>query len=522
MGIAGLYAMGTQGCFKSKVRPNVIFILADDHAAPAISSYNGRLNHTPNLDRLATEGARLTNTFCTNSICAPSRASILTGKYSHKNGMVDNLLPFDGDQMTFPKLFQNVGYETALIGKWHLKSDPQGFDYWKIFPTPNDQGDYYRPEFSEMGKRETHTGYATDLITDFSLEWLKNREKEKPFCLLYQHKAPHGPWLPDSKYFDLYDDEDKPVPDNFFDDFQNRHEGLKTQEATIARHMSPRLLKTTESPPARMTADEKQKYVDTYEVKNKALKEKKLSEKDLALWKYQRYIKDYLRTIKSIDDNVGRVLDYLDAAGEADNTIVVYTSDQGFFLGEHGLYDKRFMYEESIRMPFLIRYPEKISPGTVNNDMILNIDFAPTLLDLANIEIPAEMQGESFADNLLGDTPENWRQSMYYQYYEYPSWHMIKRHYGIRTQRYKLIHYYYDIDEWELFDLKKDPHEMKSVYKDPAYQDVVQQLKIELEKLRKKYGDSEALDQKYLKERPGQLRDHPARTKEYPHLEHLR
>ena len=441
-------------------RPNILYIMSDDHASHALSCYGSRINTTPNLDRIANEGMRFDNCFCTNSICAPSRAVLLTGKYSHLNGVKDNREKFDGSQQTFPKLLRAAGYQTAMIGKWHLKTDPTGFDYWNILPG---QGKYHDPVMIEMGERKQHEGYVTDLITDFTIDFLENRRKDVPFCALYHHKAPHRNWQPDAKHAHLYEDIDIPLPETFDDDYSNRGTAAKTQEMTIERDLTPNDLK--QDPPAG------------------------LSPAELKKWKYQRYIKDYLRTIASVDDNVGRVLDYLEEAGLAEDTIVMYTSDQGFYLGDHGWFDKRFMYEESLRMPFIVRYPRQIEPGSVNKNIILNLDFAPTFLAYAGAEIPDDMQGRSLRPLFRGETVPDWRTSMYYHYYEYPGWHSVRRHYGVRTERYKLIHYYHEMDEWELFDLEKDPHELRNVYEDPAYTETVKKLKTELKRLRKLYRD---------------------------------
>jgi arylsulfatase A-like enzyme len=360
-----------------------------------------------------------------------------------------------------------------MIGKWHLKSQPMGFDYWNILPG---QGEYHDPEMIEMGTTTKYSGYVTDIITDKAIAWLKGRNSEKPFCLMYQHKAPHRHWQPDEKHANMYEDTDIPLPETFDDDWSTRSAAAHDQEMTIEYHLVERDLKVP--PPEGLEGEELKK------------------------WKYQRYIKDYLRCVASVDDNVGRFLDYLDDARLTENTIVVYTSDQGFYLGDHGWFDKRFMYEESLRMPLLVRYPKKVKAGSVNDDIVLNIDFAPTFLDFAGVQIPDDIQGESIRPLLQGKTPDDWRSSMYYHYYEYPGWHMVKRHYGVRTERYKLIHFYYDIDAWELYDLKKDPDELNNVYGEPAYADVVAELKKELAGLRKKYGDSDELAQRYIEENP--------------------
>jgi len=469
----------------SNRKPNIIYIMADDHASHAMSCYGSKINKTPNLDRIAAEGMRFTNSFCTNSICAPCRAVVLTGKYSHINGVRDNRQKFDGSQQTFPKLLKQVGYDTAMIGKWHLKTDPTGFDYWNVLPG---QGVYYNPVMIEMGERKKYPGYVTDIITDHALKWLKERPKDKPFCLMFHHKAPHRNWQPAPKYLNMYDDVTMPEPDNLFDDYSNRGRAAKEQDMNIEKTMNDSDLKLT--PPKNLTPEQKKLWDAEYEPKNEAFRKANLQGKDLVRWKYQRYIKDYLRCIASVDENVGRVLDYLDESGLAKDTIVFYTSDQGFYLGDHGWFDKRFMYEESLRMPLLVRYPGVVKAGSVNNDIVLNLDFGPTFLDFAGVPVPDDMQGESMREALQGRTPGNWRKSMYYHYYEYPAVHSVKRHYGVRTQRYKLIHFYNDIDEWELYDLEKDPREMKNVLGDPAYADTVKELKAELKRLRQKYKDN--------------------------------
>ena len=452
---------GVFGEEASKGRPNILFIMTDDHASHALSCYGSKINKTPNLDRIAREGMRFDNCFCTNSICAPCRAVILTGKYSHLNGVIDNAVQFDGSQLTFPKLLQKAGYQTAIVGKWHLRSDPTGFDYWNILPG---QGDYYNPAMIEMGQRKKYTGYVTDIITDHCLSWLKERGGSKPLCLMFHHKAPHRNWQPAERHAKLYEDVELPYPETFNDDYKTRSAAAVQAEMTIERHLTPGDLKM--DPPEGLTGE--------------ALKK----------WKYQRYMKDYLRCVAAVDENVGRVLDYLDGAGLAGNTLVIYTSDQGFYLGDHGWFDKRFMYEESLRMPLLVRYPKEIKAASVNKDIVLNLDFAPTFLDLAGAEMPKEMQGQSLRLPLQGNTPKDWRTSMYYHYYEYPAVHMVKRHYGVRTQRYKLIHFYHDIDAWELYDLQKDPQELNNVYGNPEYAAITNDLKTELNRLREKYGDT--------------------------------
>ncbi len=466
-------------------RPNIIFIMTDDHASHAMSCYDSKINKTPNLDRIAKEGMRFDNCFCTNSICAPCRAVILTGKHSHINGVIDNRKTFDGSQQTFPKLLQKAGYQTAMIGKWHLKTDPTGFDYWSVLIG---QGPYYNPPMKTPNGTVKYTGYTTDIITLLALDWLQHkRDKDKPFCLMYQHKAPHRNWQPAPEHLTKYDDVTIPEPDNLFDDYSNRGRAAKEQDMSIEKTMNARDLKLVA--PRNLTPDQKKAWDAAYNPKNKAFEAANLQGKELIRWKYQRYIKDYLRCIASVDDNVGDLLEYLDDSGLAENTIVVYTSDQGFYLGDHGWFDKRFMYEESLRMPLLVRYPRQIKAASVNKDLVQNLDFGPTFLDFAGVQVPKDMQGRSMRKVLQGKTPKDWRASVYYHYHEYPAVHSVKRHYGVRTKRYKLIHFYHDIDEWELYDLEKDPHEMRNVLADPAYADIVKDLKAELKRLRKKYKD---------------------------------
>lgn len=488
-------------------RPNILFIMSDDHAYQAISAYGHGLNQTPNIDRLAEQGAIFTRACVTNSICAPSRAVLLTGKHSFVNGKVDNMFPFDWDQPNFPKLMQANGYQTAMIGKIHLDGIPQGFDFSMVLPG---QGQYYNPDFLINGDRVRKEGYCTEIITETMLDWLKNkRDQNKPFCALYHQKAPHRNWLPAPKYVNLYDDITFDPPANFFDNYENRGTAAKEQEMQIDGHAlwghDFKLIvdpngDTTEfyTDIKRMDPEQRANWMAAYESENQEFLSKNLQGKELAIWKFNRYIKDYLRTIKSVDDGVGEVLDYLEEAGLAENTIVIYTSDQGFYLGEHGWFDKRFMYEESFRTPLLVRYPKEIKPGTKIDKLVQNLDLAPTFLDYAGIEVPEDMQGESFRNLVSGKTSE-WRDAVYYTYYEYPSVHMVKRHYGVATDRYKLMHFYYDIDEWEMYDLETDPSEMKNVYSDPAYSEVQEMMHERLAEMRTKYGDSDENDQKFLK-----------------------
>jgi arylsulfatase A-like enzyme len=439
-------------------RPNILYIMADDHAAHAISAYGSQINKTPNIDRIAKDGIRFANCFVTNSICTPSRAAILTGKYAHING-VPVFNHIDGSQPTLAKYLQKAGYHTGMIGKWHLGSDPTGFDYWNILPG---QGVYFDPVFISAAGRKKYPGYCTDLISDFSLEFLKNRPADKPFFLMCHHKAPHRPWQPDEKHAKLFENVTIPEPATFNDDYATRSAAAKEATMRIDRDLTKNDLKK-EPPPG-------------------------LSAEDLKKWKYQLYMRDYLACIAAVDDNVGRMLDYLDKNGLSENTIVIYTSDQGFFLGDHNWFDKRFMYEESLRMPFLVRWPGTIKPGSVSDGMIINVDFAPTLLAAAGEAIPADMQGRSFLSLLKGVTPSDWRTSMYYRYYHYPQDHRVQPHYGVRTEKYKLI-YFNKIDQWELFDLKNDPREVKNLYADPSYADLVKRLKAELYRLKKELND---------------------------------
>lgn len=466
-------------------RPNIILVLTDDHAAQAISAYGSAINRTPNIDRLAREGMLFRNCFCTNSICAPSRAVILTGKHSHLNGVLDNSLAFDGSQVTFPKLLRAAGYQTALIGKWHLKSNPTGFDRWCVLSAGGGQGTYYNPQCkTDQGPRK-YPGYTTDVITDLSLEWLRQgRTAGKPFLLMLQHKAPHREWEPDPKHFDLYADDDIAEPPTLFDDYAGRASPARSQEMTVARHLTERDLKLVAPPD--MTPDQLQPWNAVYGPKNDAFRKMNLQGDDLVRWKYQRYIKDYLRCVASVDDNLGRVLDYLDESGLAQNTVVAYCSDQGFFLGEHGWFDKRWMYEESLRMPFIVRWPGVVAAGAEEPRLVQNLDFAETFLEIAGVDVPGDMQGRSLLPLLRGEPPDDWRTSVYYQYYEYPAVHSVQPHYGVRTARHKLIHYP-RTDEWELFDLEEDPHEMHNAYSDPAKAPLVEQLKAELARLRADY-----------------------------------
>jgi arylsulfatase A-like enzyme len=470
------------GCTSPPKPLNILFVFTDDHASQAISAYGSRINQTPNIDRLAREGMLFRNCFVTNSICAPSRAVILTGKHSHINGVIDNRAIFDASQPTVARMLGEAGYQTAMIGKWHLKSEPVGFDYWEVLPG---QGSYYNPRFRTPEGEAKYTGYTTHIITDLALAWLKEkRDPNRPFFLMYQHKAPHRNWQPGPEYLTLYDDQEIPESDTLFDDYSGRGSAARSQEMTIANHMFPTDLKL--EPPNNLTEEQLRMWNEAYDPKNQAFLAEGLEGDALVRWKYQRYLKDYLRCVAAVDDDLGKVLDYLDEEGLAENTVVIYSSDQGFYLGEHGWYDKRFMYEESLRMPLIVRWPGVTRPGSVDEHLVQNLDFAPTFLEMAGAQVPADMQGSSLVSLLKGMVPEDWRESVYYHYYEYPGYHSVRRHYGVRTQQHKLIHFY-NLGEWELYDLGQDPREMQSVYEDPAYADVVEELKGELARLRELY-----------------------------------
>ena len=471
-------------------RPNIVFIFTDDHCTQALSAYDPARITTPNLDRIANEGMMFDRCYVTNSICGPSRAVIQTGKHSHLNGFIRNGNRFNGSQQTFPKLLRKAGYQTAVIGKWHLATIPQGFDHFEVLIG---QGPYYNPSMKHgdanghKGTRK-HTGYTTDIITDLSLKWLKKgRDKDKPFMLMYQHKAPHRNWQPGPKYLNWLDDKTIAEPETLYDDYANRASPARKQTMTIKKHLSRNDLKQTI--PGNFTPAQLKAWNAAYGPKNAAFEKAKdkMSEKEIFQWKYQRYVKDYLRCVKSVDDGVGRILDHLDETGLAKNTVVIYSSDQGWYLGEHGWYDKRWMYEESLRTPLLVRWPGTVKPKTTNGDIVSNLDFAETFLDIAGVEIPEDMQGHSLVPILQGKTPEDWRKTFYYHYYEFPGAHSVARHYGVTNGKQKLIHYY-NRGEWEFFDLEKDPNELNSVYDKPEYAGKVNDMKAELKELRKKYG----------------------------------
>lgn len=506
LALAGL--AGRDARAQDAQRPNVVWIYSDDHAQNAVSAYGGRLAEvapTPNIDRIANGGVRFNNSFVTNSICGPCRAVILTGKHSHLNGFRQNGDKFDGSQQTFPKLLQQHGYQTALFGKWHLDSDPTGFDAWEVLPG---QGHYYNPDFiTPDGKTREH-GYVTDIITDKALNWLENgRDANQPFMLMLQHKAPHREWEPGPDHLNTFDDVEIPEPDNLFDDYENRGSAARLQDMSIEKTMTLHSdLKVwpedaAENPETKGRwsrtlgrMDEKQlaAWNAAYGPKNQAFLDANLTGKDLVRWKYQRYMKDYLRCVRSVDDNVGRVLDYLKEKGLDKNTVVFYSSDQSFYLGEHGWFDKRFMYEESLRTPLVAMGPG-IPAGTQADPMVQNLDMAQTFLELAGAPLPPDMQGRSLTPLMRGETPENWRDAIYYHYYEGEGKvHNVYRHYGVRTDRYKLM-YFYTLGEWEFYDLKLDPSEMNNQYGNPEYAEVIEALHTRLDELRAHYGDTEEL-----------------------------
>ncbi len=496
-------------------RPNILFIMSDDHAYQAISAYSNKLTETPNIDRIAEEGMLFTNACVTNSICAPSRATILTGKHCHLHGKTDNVFPFDTTNVTFPQLLHDAGYQTAMFGKLHFGNSPKGFDEFKILPG---QGTYYNPDLiTKHEGRIRVEGYTTDLITDMTLNWLKEeRSDDKPFIMMYLHKAPHREWLPAPRHFKEFTKKTFPEPETLFDVYEGRGSAAKQAEMNILTHMNwagdskirPEIMDELGIPETcswdkgafkrevgRMNPEQRAEWDAVYDPINEEFKKnyKNMSQKELMQWRYQRYMQDYLGSIAAVDDGVGRVLDYLEESGLAKNTIVIYTSDQGFYLGEHGWFDKRFIYDESFKTPLLVKWPGVIKSKSVNTQMVQNLDFAQTLLEVAGVEAPGDMQGESLVP-LFKDQTEGFRDAVYYHYYEYPAVHMVKRHYGIVTEDYKLAHFYYDVDEWELYDRKKDPQEMQNEFDNPEYADVVKELKEKLADLRTKYHDSAELD----------------------------
>lgn len=499
---------------QSTKRPNIVFIMSDDHAYQAISAYDDKLIQTPNIDRIAKEGMLFNNATVTNSICAPSRAVILTGKHSHLNGKIDNRMPFDTTNVTFPQLLQKAGYQTAMFGKLHFGNNPKGFDEFKILPG---QGDYYNPEFITQNGDTTITGYVTDIITDLTIDWMeKRRDPAKPFLLMYLHKAPHRTWMPAERHYPEFTKNTYPLPETLFDDYTNRNAASPSAEMGILKHMQISYdLKVPDSIAntldiknwnqignriGRLNADQRAAWDAVYNPIAEDFAEKfpNMNDSLLTVWKYQRYMQDYLGTIAAVDENVGRLLNYLDEKDLSENTLVVYTSDQGFYLGEHGWFDKRFMYNESFKTPLLIKWPNVITPNTTEEEMVQNLDFAQTFLEVAGVNPPSDMQGESLVPLLKGEK-EAWdRDAVYYHYYEYPGEHAVKRHYGISTKEFKLIHFYHDVDEWELYDRLNDPNEIRNVYEEPEYAETVEAMKEKLEEVRKKYKDSDELSNGYI------------------------
>jgi len=482
---------------------NIVFIMADDHAVQAVSSYGhaiSALAPTPNIDRIAEDGIVFLNSFVANSICGPSRAAILTGRYGHANGFMQNGDTFDASQWTWPRALKSAGYQTAIIGKWHLSRTPEGldFDYWMTF---DDQGEYYNPEMLSPRGSELIEGYATDLVTDLTLEWLEQgRDPDRPFLLMMHHKAPHRNWMPALRHANRFAATEFPVPPTYFDDYEGRR-AAAAQTMSISRDMHEgHDLKMTTAVGStelrydpwpgsfeRMTPEQRRTWDAAYSERNDAMNRADPGGREMALWKYQRYLQDYLATVAAVDESVGAVLDYLERTGLADDTLVVYTSDQGFYLGEHGWFDKRFMYEESLRTPLLMKLPGRIPAGSATRLLVQNIDYAATLLDFAGVETPEAMHGRSFMDIALGTPPSDWRTSIYYQYFEYPGFHSVKRHYGLRDDRYKLIHFYHDIDAWELYDLQADPGEVRNLIDDPLHAERIERMRLELERARERY-----------------------------------
>jgi len=489
VGWAGAAAHGAEGPPPAvpAARPNILFIMSDDHAAHAMSCYGSVVNQTPHLDRIAAGGVRFDRCFVTNSICSPSRATILTGKYSHLNG-VPAFNRFDGAQPTVATHLQAAGYHTGMIGKWHLGSDPVGFDRWSILPG---QGFYTNPVFLEPGGRRVIDGYVTDAITNLSIDFLKGRPKDKPFFLMCHHKAPHRSWEPDAKYKAMFAARQIPEPPTLYDDYATRTDALRENRQRVFDDLTRRDLKLT--PPPGLTPAQRQQWLNVKPTEVEVQEDgrpRTLRGDELNKWKYQRYMRDYLACVQSVDDNVGRLLDFLNESGLRDNTVVMYTSDQGFFLGDNGMYDKRFMYEPSLKMPLVVRWPAVVKPGRAEPAIVINADFAPTMLDIAGVAVPAEMQGRSALPLLKGERPADWRTSMYYRYYHDPGDHNTAAHYGVRTETHKLV-YYWRKDQWEMFDLTKDPHELKNLYAAPDQQATVARLKAELARLKKEVKDDD-------------------------------
>lgn len=469
-------------------RPNIVFIFSDDHATATISAYGEarRLLDTPQLDRIAREGMRFDRCLVTNSICGPSRATVLTGKYTSSNGFMNNSnCTFDSSQTTFPKLLRSAGYQTALIGKWHLVSAPTGFDFWQILPG---QGAYYNPPMIRNGEKISTDGYVTDIITDLTLDWLKNRDTSRPFMLMMQHKAPHREWYPALRHLGADNDRVYPEPPTLFDDYSGRGPAVREQDMSLAHTLTLEDSKLSDTNRGgRLTAAQQAEWNRYYEPRNARFHSQNLKGDDLVRWKYQRYMHDYTATVRGVDESVGRVLDYLERNGLAENTIVIYSSDQGFFLGEHNWFDKRWIFEESLRTPFLMRWPGVIKPGSTNRDIVSTLDFAPTLLEAAGVAVPGEMQGRSLMPLLRGNTPADWRRAFYYEYYEYPVPHRVMPHEGVVTDRYKLVRFHAPGRDtyWELYDLATDPHELTSVHGKADYKSVQKELETELARLRR-------------------------------------
>ncbi|MHA8106923.1 sulfatase family protein [Aquirufa sp. 5-AUSEE-100C1] len=513
----GLIGLTVNLFAQSPKRPNIIFIMSDDHAYQAISAYDQRLISTPNIDRIAKAGILFTNASVTNSICAPSRATILTGKHSHLNGKVDNHFKFDTTNITFPQILQANGYQTAMFGKLHFGNSPKGFDQFKILP---DQGNYYNPDFITKNNGNIQVkGYVTDIITDMTLDWLKQeRSQDKPFMLMYLHKAPHRSWLMAERHLEEMTQKSYPEPKTLFDDYAGRTAPAKEAEMNILTSMSwsgdnkiyPAVMDSLKIPEigfdkqrfkaemGRLDPNQKANFEKVYDQINAEFKKAypSMTDQDKMRWKFQRYMQDYLGTIRAVDENVGRLLDYLEANHLMENTIIVYTSDQGFYLGEHGWFDKRFIYDESFKTPLMVSWPGKIKPGQKSDALVQNLDFAQTFLDAAGVPAPKDMQGQSLIPLMLG---KSWnRDAVYYHYYEYPAEHMVNRHYAIVTKKYKLIHYYFSTDTWELIDREKDPLELKNVYDDPAYASIRKTLHKQLNALRSKYKDSQTISDGYI------------------------
>lgn len=483
--LLGLWMAGSNGRAAESARPNIIFIMSDDHAAHAISAYGSVVNRTPQMDRLARDGMRFDRCFAVNSICTPSRATILTGQYSHRNG-VPVFNRFDGVRPNVAKHLQAAGYHTGMIGKWHLGSDPTGFDEWSVLPG---QGVYFDPDFLVPEGRKTIRGYVTDIITDLAIDFLQRRPKDQPFFLMCHHKAPHRSWDPDPKHKEQFASRTIPEPATLRDGYATRTDALRENRQRVFDDLTRRDLKL--QPPPELKGAERARWLDVKPTSVEVLTDgakRTLTGEELNRWKYQRYMQDYLACVQSVDDNVGRLLDWLQAHGLRENTIVIYTSDQGFFLGDHGLYDKRFMYEPSIRMPFLIQWPGVVKPGSVQDALAINADFAPTFMEMAGLPVPADMQGRSLVPLLKGARPADWRTAFYYRYYHDPGHHNTRAHYGVRTETHKLI-YYWKKDQWELFDLRADPDELRNLYSDPAQQPMVAQLKGELDRLKRELQD---------------------------------